>query len=203
MKICPSIASSNLLDLRKEISFIDQKYKHIHIDIEDGNYIPNITFGTKLMERICEESKSEKSIHLMVTSPELYIDSIVRCRPGIVFLHLDNQRYPSKIIRKFQDLGIKVGIAINPNVKIIDINYVLPLVKDVLIMMCEPDGREQQYIEEMEGKIEEIVEKGKIEVWVDGSVTFERLPHLKDLKVSAAVMGRGIFSGVREIREEY
>lgn len=197
MNIYASIASSDLLNLKDEIDFVDKRYGHIHIDIEDGNYIPNITFGTKLMERVCEVSTSSKSIHLMVTSPELYIDSIVRCKSEIAFLHLDNQRYPSQLIRRFQDAGVRVGIAINPNISVEDIRYIIPLVNDVLVMMCEPDGRGQWYMKSMETKIIALVAEGKVKVWVDGDINLERLEGLKKLGVSAAIMGRAIFQDKR------
>lgn len=194
MKICPSIASSNLLDIRKEIAFVDKEYKNIHIDIEDGNYVPNITFGKKMMELICQESSSEKSIHLMVTNQEQYIDSIVKCKPDIVFLHLDNYRYPSELIGKFQNQGINVGIAINPSIPVDNYFYLYQLVSDILIMMCEPDGIGQKYISLMESKIIEASKIDNLKIWVDGGITFEVLPRLKELNVSNVVMGRAIFN---------
>lgn len=73
--IIPSIASDNMLNVKEEIRFIDRNYGHIHIDIEDGNYIPNITFGEKLLKRICQNSSSHKSVHLMVNKPEAFFKS--------------------------------------------------------------------------------------------------------------------------------
>lgn len=194
MIIWPSIASSNLLDLRSEIKYVDDNYNHIHIDIEDGNYIPNISFGTKLMELICNNTKSKKSIHLMVTSQEKYIESIKRCGPEIVFIHLDNQRYPTELIRKFQDEGIEVGVAFNPNIGIDNYNYVIPLVDNVLLMMCEPDGRGQQYIKAMEDKIKVLSNNYNVKIWLDGAIHFNMLPYLQKLNVYSVVMGRSIFN---------
>ena len=194
MEIWPSIASSNLLNLENEISFVDKDYGNIHIDIEDGNYVPNITFGTKMMELICKGSTSKKSVHLMVTNQEHYIDSIVKCKINIVFLHLDNCRYPSELIGKFKNLGINVGITLNPSVAIDNYIYLYPLVNDILIMMSEPDGLGQKYIPLMESKIIEASKFDNLRIWVDGGITFEILPKLKDLNVSNVVMGRAIFN---------
>lgn len=191
--IIPSIASSNLLNIGEEIQFIDSNYGYIHIDIEDGNYIPNITFGTKLLKLICENSFSHKSIHLMVSKPESYLKIIIECKPDIVFVHTDINRYPSELIRLFQDESIKVGIAINPSISVNEIEYIIPLVKDVLVLTSEPDGRNQKYIKSMEEKIR-ILNNYKLNIWADGGITENQIDNLLNLKVKNIIMGRAVFT---------
>lgn len=191
--IIPSIASGNMLNVEEEIRFIDRNYGHIHIDIEDGNYIPNITFGEKLLKLICQNSTSVKSIHLMVNRPLIFLNAIKECKPDIVFIHTDVTRYPSELIRQYQDEGIKVGIAINPGIGIDDISYILPLIEDVLVLTCEPDGRGQKYISLMEDKIRRLNDYG-VNIWVDGGVTEEQINYLADMNVKNIVMGRAVFN---------
>lgn len=191
--IIPSIASGNMLNAEEEIKFIDRNYGHIHIDIEDGNYIPNITFGEKLLKSICENSSSFKSIHLMVNRPEAFLKTIKECSPDILFIHTDVTRYPSELIRLYQDEGIKVGVAVNPGVSINEIEYIIPLVEDVLVLTSEPDGRGQKYIKSMEDKIRGLNDY-RVNVWVDGGVAEEQINDLLKLKVKNIVMGRAVFT---------
>jgi ribulose-phosphate 3-epimerase len=191
--IIPSIASGNPLDVQSEISFIDRNYGHIHIDIEDGNYVPNITFGEKLLRLICEKSASQKSIHLMVNKPEMFLKAIKECKPEIVFLHTDVTRFPSELINLFMNEGLRVGIALNPGVAIGEIEYALPLVNDVMIMTCEPDGRGQIYIKAMEDRIRTLSSFG-INLWADGGIMEDRISSLTEIGVRNIVMGRAVFA---------
>jgi ribulose-phosphate 3-epimerase len=191
--IIPSIASGNMLNVEEEIKFIDGSYGHIHIDIEDGNYIPNITFGEKLLKLICENSSSFKSIHLMVNNPGDFLKTIKECKPDIVFLHTDATRYPSELIKLYQDEGIRVGIAINPGISINEVEYVLPMVEDILVLTCEPDGRGQKYIKLMEDKIRRLNDY-RVNIWVDGGVTENQINNLIGIGVKNIVMGRAVFT---------
>lgn len=190
--IIPSIASGNMLNVEEEIRFIDKNYGHIHIDIEDGNYIPNITFGEKLLKLICKNSSSLKSIHLMINKPDGFLKAIKECRPAIVFLHTDITRFPRELIRLYQDEGIKVGIAINPGIGINEIEYIIPLVEDILVLTCEPDGRGQEYIKSMEDKIRKFSDY-RVNIWVDGGIGENQIEDLKKIGVRNIVMGRTVF----------
>ena len=191
--IIPSIASGNLLNISEDIKFIDINYGYIHIDIEDGNYIPNITFGSKLLKLICKNSSSHKSIHLMVNKPEHFLNIIKECKPDVVFIHTDITRYPSQLIRLYQDEGIKVGIAINPSASIDNIEYIIPLVDDILVMTSEPDRRDQRYIAFVEEKIRRL-NNYKVNFWVDGGVTESQIKNLFGMGVKNIVMGRAVFN---------
>lgn len=191
--IIPSIASGNMLNVEDEIKFIDRNYGYIHIDIEDGNYIPNITFGEKLLKLICDNSSSLKSIHLMVNKPEAFLKTIKECKPDIVFMHTDVTRYPSELIHLYQNEGIRVGIAVNPGININEIEYLIPLVEDVLVMTSEPDARGQEYIKSMENKILKLNDY-KVNIWVDGGVTEDKINDLSRMKVKNIIMGRAVFA---------
>lgn len=195
--ISPSIASSNLLVLKDEIDYVDKFYGHIHIDIEDGNFVPNITFGTKLLKQICSYSKSRKSIHLMVTNPLDYINCIKECNVDIVFIHVENLSYPSEVINKYKEHNINVGLAFNPKTQIIPYEYVFKNISGILIMMCEPDNEGQNYIPSMVKKIRKAI-KYKIPIWIDGGIKDEMLSTFKDIGVKNVVMGRAIFNRIKD-----
>ena len=191
MRIHPSIASSNLLNLKDEIRFTDKNYGNIHIDIEDGNYIHNITFGNKLLNLICQNSSSNKSVHLMVNYPLDFLDSVVENKVDIVFIHIDHLRYPSEVIQEFLNKGIQVGIALNPYAELSSKFYIKE-VKNVLLMMCEPDTKNQVYLEPLEEKVKDYVLRG-YDVWCDGGISIEKSEKLKYLGVANVVLGRTVF----------
>lgn len=195
--ISPSIASSNLLVLKDEIDYVDKYYGHIHIDIEDGNFVPNITFGAKLLRQICSYSKSRKSIHLMVTSPLDYIKCIKESNVDIVFIHVEKLSYPSQVINKYRENGINVGLAFNPKTQITPYEYVMKYISGILIMMCEPDNEGQNYISSMEKKIRKAI-KYKIPIWIDGGIKDEMLSTFKDIGVKNVVMGSAIFNRIKD-----
>lgn len=197
MNIHPSIISCNFLDLRNEIHFIDQEYGRLHIDIEDGNYIPNITFGEKLCNIICAQSKSFISFHLMINHMEDWVKICSDCKVKLVFLHIDHLRYPSHIINQFMDVGIEVGIALNPNAELSE-NLYLENIKRVLIMTSEPDHHNQVFIPKISEKIKKYIMRG-FEVWCDGGIKFHHIEFLGQLGVSEVVMGRAVFEKEREL----
>lgn len=191
MRIHPSIFSGNLLQLEKEIEFVDRQYGNIHIDIEDGNYIDNITFGKKILKDICEKSNSYKTVHLMVNHPESFVDVLAECNIDLVFIHIDHLRYPSEIINKFLMKGIKVGVALNPNAEISEEFYIAE-VEELLLMMCEPDMFGQLFIPNLTKKITRYISAG-YSVWCDGGIHFDKLEDLESLGVKNVVMGRAVF----------
>lgn len=193
MKLCPSIASGNVMNLQSQCLWLQEQYQHIHIDIEDGNYIDNITFGMKTVEGIFGITTCEKSIHLMVMDPANYAARLGYLKPDIVFVHLDHVRYPSKVISAFQKEGLLVGVALNPGETLERYEYLKGTINDVLIMMCEPDGHGQQYQAGLEGKVKSAVETGW-NVWLDGGMTKEQARQAGEMGVSAAVLGRAVFT---------
>jgi protein sgcE len=191
MLIHPSIISCNFLDLKSEIQFIDEHFGRMHIDIEDGNYIRNITFGEKILKTICDNSKSKISVHLMMNDIDCIFQSLIQCNIDVVFIHIDHVRYPSELIQKFLAQGIEVGIALNPNAELHD-EFYLKQVKKVLIMTSEPDGNNQEFIPSLTSKIKRYISRG-YEVWCDGGIKHTHLEMLEHLGVQNCVMGRAIF----------
>ena len=194
MNIHVSIASGNTLKLFEELLFIDAEYGRLHVDIEDGNFVSNITFGVKTLQAICRYSKSMISVHMMVNQPENYIPVLKVCKPGIVFLHFEDTRYPQERMAAFERENIKIGLAINPFTPLRDMQYILNRFTDIMILTSEPDGFGQQYIVSIEEKIKELRRIWKGSIWVDGGIQFPMIEHLSGLGVTEIIMGRAIFS---------
>lgn len=205
MKIIPSIASANQCNLESEINRIGHKYENLHIDIEDGNFISNITFGIKTIKQIREITDKKFSVHLMVTNPERYIEELSRLNCSHIFIHVEGIVYLMDLINKIKSKGIKAGIALNPISNIVNYNYILDEVDSVLFMTSEPDNNNQLFNKKVLDKIDLKFLDKKIELWVDGGIQEKHLTMLKEKKIEYIVMGREIFKSrsPEEIFEKY
>lgn len=200
MKIIPSIASANQCNIANEIKRIGDRYENLHIDIEDGNFISNITFGIKTIKQIREITDKEFSVHLMVNNPEKYIEELSYLKCSHIFIHVEGIVYLRELINKIKSKGIKVGIALNPISNISNYSYILDEVDSVLFMTSEPDNNNQLFNEKVLDKIDFKFLDNKIELWADGGIKEEHLSVLQEKRIEYVVMGREIFK--RKIPEE-
>lgn len=111
MQISPSVASSDLFHLEEETAFADQYFRQIHIDVEDGVTVPNITMGMPVCQKICEKwNTSYRSVHLSVLDPMKYLERVKECHADIVFLETDHLSDPVSVIKAYKDAGIPVWL---------------------------------------------------------------------------------------------
>lgn len=192
-KIIPSIASANQLFLADELARLGDQYESLHIDIEDGNFIPNITFGMRTIRKLREVSSKPFSVHLMVTNPEDYLTDLASLNCSHIFIHVENAVYLLNMLNTIKKFGIKAGLALNPISNLRDYEYLLPDVDAILYMSSEPDT----YGDILNPRvIEKIMPKKGLdyEIWVDGGVKRKHLPLLSEKNVDYAVMGRELFN---------
>lgn len=195
MKISPSIASANQLKLGQEVMKVREHYDDLHIDIEDGNFISNITFGLKTIKALRRVTSLPFSFHLMVTNPDDYLEQIINLSPSIIFAHIESLPYPSDFIAKVREVNQKCGLAFNPITPVEPFFYLLNQIDGILIMTSEPDGQGQLFNQELIHKVRKVARdhKFKGEIWVDGGIKYEHLPLLSDAGATHAVMGRAVF----------
>lgn len=191
INIVPSIASSNLINIEKELRRIGNDYDNLHIDIEDGNFVPNITFGLSMLKAIRSITSKPFSVHLMVSDPSIYLDDLLNLNCSHIFIHVENQQYLRPLLYKIRQANVKAGIALNPISNIENYEYLLDDVDSILYMTSEPDGRNQQFNPNILSKLK--VFPG-IETWVDGGVKLDTLDALQKKGVSTVVLGREIFN---------
>lgn len=195
INISPSIASSNLLDIRNEIKKVENSNCYsLHMDIEDGNFVPNITFGIKLINLIRKETNMPISYHLMVTNPLFWIDELPLRNNDIVFMHVESYQYPKYIINTIKNRGVDSGIAFNPSTSIDNYKYLSAICGNIMIMTSEPDRNGDNFIEDMESKIIKAKEYNFNNIWVDGDINAERIEKLSKIGVTNFVLGRYFFS---------
>lgn len=203
MLISPSIVSGDMLHLADEASFADQVFGHIHIDIEDGVAVPNITMGVALCKRICQQwPRSYRSIHLCVNNPLDYLERIRECGADIVFVKVGHLNNATETLVAYKEAGIPLGLSLS-NVELTQ-NWLkwLSLCEQVIVVTNYVGDPKREFRQEMLEIALKIAKQG-IPVWIDGNVTFDCWQTLAQSNLYAAVMGKAVFQSKEKARARY
>lgn len=194
MKIVPSIASANPLEIGKEIDRLGN-ISFLHIDIEDGNFCPSMTFGMDTVRAIAAYTQTELDCHLMVTNPLDYIDSLCECGVSRIAAHIEALPYPAKFLGKVRSKGKKAGLALNLKTDVSTLDAFADQLDYVLFLTNEPDYAGLKFKESCLKKILQCRKSlpTSISLWADGGITTELLPKLQACGVDTVIMGRAIF----------
>lgn len=203
MKILPSIASADPLNYEKQIEALGAA-ESLHFDIEDGNFIPNITFGMKTIRSILQNRNICADAHLMVTNPYNYIENLAECGIKKIAVHYEAVPYPKDILNFIRSRGMKAGIALNFKTSAKDVRVFADALDYVLVMTAEPDWGSQKFDPVILDKIYALRKllPQEVEIWADGDITPDALPLLKKSGADTAVMGRAIWES-RDPGEAY
>lgn len=188
--IVPSVASCDQVRIADELSRIGVCYPNLHVDIEDGNFVPNITFGMKTVHAIRGVTDKPFSVHLMVSDPLDYIDDLCGLGCSHLFVHVESGQYVRRCLNRVRSHGVRAGIALNPVSDVRSFEYLLDDCDAILYMTSEPDGAGELFQEPVARKIRAF--RG-IETWVDGGVRHDMLTRLGKMGVDVVVMGRDVF----------
>jgi ribulose-phosphate 3-epimerase len=194
MNIIPSIASANPLALGAEIDRLG-KISCLHLDIEDGNFCPSMTFGMDTVRAIASHTKAELDAHLMVTNPLDYVDSLCECGISKIAAHIEALPYPAKFLGKVRSKGKKAGLALNLKTDGSTLEAFSDQLDYVLFLTNEPDDAGLKFKEYSLKKITlcRKILPDRVSLWADGGVTQELLPRLLACGVDTVIMGRTIF----------
>lgn len=194
IKILPSLASADQMRLGEQIRELGE-YPYLHLDIEDGNFIPNITFGMKTVRAAAGIFRGEMDAHLMVTDPLEYIDDLAEAGVAAAAFHIEAVQYPYLVLHRIKARGMRAGIAMN---FMAPPEAVLPYkdaVDYVLLMTSEPDGENQKFCPHMLQKIEAMrrLLPQRISVAADGGVSEENMGDVIRSGADILVMGRAVW----------
>ena len=198
-KIAPSILSSNFCKLESEILAIYEAGADlIHLDIMDGHFVPNLTFGLPVVESIKKVSKLPLDAHLMVMNPDDYIESFARLGVKYFSFHTEAVHHHHRTIQKIKSTGMKAGIAINPGTPISSIFDLLTELDFVLIMSVNPGFSGQKFIDFCIKKVQALndirAEKDlKFEIEIDGGIDAETIKPVISAGIDIVVSGAYIF----------
>ena len=204
VKIAPSILSANLMHMHDEIQSIDKNgSEYIHIDVMDGHYVDNLTFGANMVKSIRPITQKVLDVHLMITPVKKYIDEYIKAGSDIISFHPEADNNSKDIIKQIKSANLKAGIAVHPRVSISEIAEFLDLIDMVIVMTVVPGFGGQKF---MHSEINKIIELANIrkernlhyEIEVDGGINSETAQICKDVDADVLVAGSYIFSGGKE-----
>ena len=196
-KIAPSILSADFLHLEKEIDAAEKAGADmLHLDIMDGHFVPNLTFGPSIVKQVRSITKLPLDAHLMITNPADFIDKFIDAGANYLSFHIETDSNYVHLFRSIRKRGVKAGIAINPETSLDALPRLLNEIDYVLIMSVHPGFGGQSFIEDSISKIKivkELIGTKQIEIEIDGGINFETARRAKEAGVNILVAGSFIF----------
>ena len=198
-KILPSILSADFANLERDIKELENiGIDMFHIDVMDGNFVPNISFGFPIIESIRPKTDKVFDCHLMIANPENYVEQFCKVGCDMVSFHIEATNHADRLIQVIKDNGKKAGIVLNPQTSIESIKYLLPKLDYVLIMTVNPGFGGQKFIPEMLEKIEELAKLREEKnynflIEVDGGINIETSKACRDKGADLLVCGSFLF----------
>lgn len=198
-KIAPSILAADYANFASELKRIEEtSAEYVHIDIMDGQFVSNISFGADVVASMRKHSKLVFDCHLMVVNPERYVDAFAQAGADIMTIHAESTLHIHGALQKIKAAGMKAGVVINPGTPVLAIESVLSLVDQVLIMTVNPGFGGQSFIPEMLEKVAKVAqlrdEKGyDFDIEVDGGVDNKTIKACYDAGANVFVAGSYLF----------
>jgi ribulose-phosphate 3-epimerase len=199
VKIAPSILSSDFLELGRNIEILNNAgIEILHLDVMDGHFVPNLTFGPPLIKTMTCHFKGLSEAHLMIEKPEQSFESYIKAGCGRIFVHVEGNPHFHRLCQNIRSCGAEVAAVLNPSTPLESLEYVWDELDMVLLMTVNPGFGGQSYIKAVEEKIKRAVQWKKVRkpvlIEIDGGVNKENIAHVQALGVDVAVVGSAIFT---------
>ncbi|CAM4142901.1 ribulose phosphate epimerase [Streptococcus penaeicida] len=198
-KIAPSVLAADYANFASELKRIEETdAEYVHIDIMDGQFVPNISFGADVVASMRKHSKLVFDCHLMVVNPERYVDAYAQAGADIMTIHTESTSHIHGALQKIKAAGMKAGVVINPGTPVSALEPVLSLVDQVLIMTVNPGFGGQAFIPECLDKVKQVVDLRQansfdFDIEVDGGVDDKTIAACAKAGANVFVAGSYLF----------
>ncbi|MDO5027148.1 MAG: ribulose-phosphate 3-epimerase [Tissierellia bacterium] len=211
IELSPSLLSADFYDLKSQIEELNRlKVKYLHLDIMDGHFVPNITFGPGLIKKLRPHTEMIFDLHLMIENPEKYIDDFAAAGADIITIHPESTVHVHRAIQQIKSLGKKAGLVLNPHTNESVLEYLIEDLDLILVMGVNPGFGGQSFIESQLRKIKNI--KKMIDarnpsciLEIDGGIKSSNVKMVLDAGVNLVVAGSGVFNsdGIEKNVEDF
>ena len=198
-QIAPSILAADILKIEREIKSIENGgADSIHVDIMDGHFVPNLTFGPVVLKPLLGKTRLPLDVHLMVNNPESFIKLFIPLKPLYITVHFEASKNLNRLIQIIKDRGIKAGVSINPATPGSSIFDYLEKIDLALVMTVNPGFSGQKFMPEVLPKIKELrrkieAEKLNVDIEVDGGIDGNNAGLVKEAGANIIVAGSAVF----------
>jgi ribulose-phosphate 3-epimerase len=197
--IAPSLLASNFLNLEAECKMLNESVADwYHLDVMDGRFVPNISFGPMLVEFFRKATTKTCDVHLMIEEPERYAEAFKKAGANILTVHIEACKHLHRNIQQIKGLGMKAGVALNPHTPVEALRDILAEINLVCLMSVNPGFGGQSFIPHTLHKIKQLREmideqSLKVKIEIDGGVTLENAKSIIDAGADVLVAGNTVF----------
>ncbi|HOJ92209.1 MAG TPA: ribulose-phosphate 3-epimerase [Dictyoglomaceae bacterium] len=198
VKVYPSLLSVNVLNVEYSIRLVEKIADGLHVDIMDGHFVPNLSYGPSFVEAIKKRTDLSLNVHLMVKEPEKFVDLFIDAGVDELGFHIETTYHPQRLIKYIRDHGVRPFVTLNPVTPLNSIEYLLGDVDMVLLMTVNPGYGGQEFLRFCLKKVRRLREMAvregiSLDIMVDGGIDLSTAPLVVDMGANILISGYGIF----------